>query len=119
MSLAATQVVSLVRGIRILRERGVDLNASANSPTCETDLCDRIGVFKTNANERELFRDLINGWYLGLGVNRSGSARFSDTLRSRYADYFDSSRRIRRRPDTTSRMLQVSTHSFFIESCAL
>lgn len=109
MSTAVTKVVSLVRGIKTLQSLSPGLLAPGNLTRgdLEVVLLDAIGVFKTAPAERRTFINLINAWYLGLGVNRSGSSVYFEDLRTRYPTYFDNLRRIQRRPDTTSRFLQV------------
>lgn len=108
MSVAVTKVVSLVRGMKVLSEiPGLTAGLNPASSDYETQLCDRIGVFKTSPAERRAFINLINAWYLGLGVNRSASNVEFQKLRQRFPTYFDNLQRIQRRPDTTSRFLQV------------
>ena len=112
MSTGVTKVVSLVRGIKTLQSLNPGLLTPGNLARgdLEVVLLDAIGVFKTSPAERRTFINLVNAWYLGLGVNRSGSSVYFEDLRTRYPTYFDNLRRIQRRPDTTSRFLQVATN---------
>ena len=106
MALYYTQMVSLVRGIQILKDNGVQVDNID-----QVGLCDRIGVFNSNSATRpDLAEKLIDGWFMDTAVNRDKSRVAYNTLKSQIPSGFTRTGKVLRNNSTASRIAQIATN---------
>jgi hypothetical protein len=102
MALMLAFAVAMVRGIKMLQGRGFDLNT-----VTEVELCDRIGLF--NARDHQIRDDLVNGWFLDIGVNRAQSRANLDRLRRDLPGAFSNGRLVKK-STTDARYAQLAVN---------
>jgi hypothetical protein len=115
IALEKTNAVTVIRGIRSLQKSlaAGELPGVVDLTTVtEVQLCDAMGVFKTNMNERRACMRLIDNLYLQIAGNAQASRLALGALRTEIPSGFDTrTNRPKRNTSTASRYVQVSSYS--------